>query len=365
MLYHNKVDPNLGKIWVSVGEKSFICKPKSLPMNTKNVYKTKTVLAGITVVALLAAIIPMSGVISYDAQAASAEKSYIRVNAKNALYEPAAGKTNVFGPKGIFPFFNDVFKCADDISCGVSIKDATFRGVFKEAGGKENKFWAEYVAPITYGDHQVKGHKYRVVLQDTNWNNDSDKLTPAPTRVPDFLIPGNGVAFDQIQHGHSMVDRSDVPMFMNRVSLYGHVNVYDLTDNNKLVAEKVFTHLMVGKVIDEKSYFEDMQINPATGTVVALFVVNIPSGVKLPGDIGPLTSVQAQSFTPLADDLSLANPPPVTYAELASIGASVDEPMSQSTVWPVDNPTQPPMFTFLLFTDAKTFDSATGAMAAK
>ena len=40
-----------------------------------------------------------------------------------------------------------------------------------------------------------------------------------------------------------MVDRADVPMFMNKVSLYGHVNVYDLTDNNKLVAEKVFTHL--------------------------------------------------------------------------------------------------------------------------
>lgn len=100
MLYHNKVDPNLGKIWVSVGENPLFASQN--PSNEyKNVYKTKTVLAGITVVALLAAIIPMSGVISYDAQAASAEKSYIRKR-KNALYEPAAGKTNVFGPKESF-----------------------------------------------------------------------------------------------------------------------------------------------------------------------------------------------------------------------------------------------------------------------
>jgi hypothetical protein len=157
-----------------------------------------------------------------------------------------------------------------------------------------------------------------------------------------------------------MIDRADVPMFLNKVALYGHVNVYDLTDGNKLVAEKVFTHLMVGKVIDEKSYFENMQVNPATPTVVALFVVNIPSGIKLPGDIGPLTSEQAQGFTPLADDPSLNNSPPVTFAELAKWGVDVKEPTPQSTVWPVDNPTQPPMFTFLLYADAKTFDSAKG-----
>jgi hypothetical protein len=114
---------------------------------------------------------------------------------------------------------------------------------------------------------------------------------------------------------------------MNKVTLYGHVNIYDLTDGNKLVAEKVFTHLMDGKVIDEKSYFKDMQLNPATNTVVALFVVNIPNGVKLPGDIGPLTSEQAQSFTPLADDASLANASPVTYADLAEWGVDVKEPM--------------------------------------
>jgi hypothetical protein len=327
-------------------------------MNIKT--QRSSLLAGLAIVSMVAIMAPMFADSKFwIAEAAGTEKPYVRVIAKNAFYEPAAGKTNVFGPEGVFPFFNDVFSCADAITCGVSVEGASFKGVFKESGQKENKFWAEYVAPITYGEHQIKGHKYRIVLQDTNWNNDSKELTPLPTRTPDFLVAGKGVAFDQIQHGHSMIDRADVPMFMNKVALYGHVNVYDLTDKNKLVAENVFAHLMIGKVIDEKSYFADMQINPATQTVVALFVVNIPSGVTLPGDIGPLTSEQAQGFTPLPDDLSLTNSPPVTYTDLASFGVDVKK-STQSTVWPVDNPTQPVMFTFLLFTDAKTFDSARG-----
>lgn len=312
--------------------------------------------------AMLATIVPTASIgsqISAEAKSMT-EKPYVKVFAKNALYEPAAGKTNVFGPGGIFPFFNDTFSCANAITCGIAVEGASFKGVFKESGEKENKFWAEYIAPITYGDHQVKGHKYRVVLQDTNWNNDSSEQTPMPTRIPDFLVAGKGVAFDQIQHGHSMIDRADVPMFANKVALYGHANVYDVTDGNKLVAENLFTHLMVGKVVDEKSYFSDMQLNPATPTVVALFVVNVPSGVTLPGNIGPLTPEQAQSFTPLPDDLSLANSPPVKYDQLDSQGVMVGHSMPQSTTWPVDNPTQPVFFTFLLFSDVKTFDSATG-----
>jgi hypothetical protein len=333
-------------------------------MNTRTDRKIKTsVLVGMAITALAAMVLLAVGNSNSVQAAEPTDKSYVRVTATNALYEPAAGKTNVFGPKGIFPFFNDTFKCADAITCGVAVKGATFQGVFKENGGKDNVFWAEYTAPITYGDHQVKGHKYRVVLKDTNWNNSSKDLTPAPTRIPDFLVAGNGVAFDQIQHGHSMIDRADVPMFLNRVALYGHVDVYDMTAGKKKVAENVFAHLMVGKVVDEQSYFKDMQVNPATQTVVALFVVNIPSGVKLPGDIGPLTPEQAQSFTPLADDLSLANTPPVMYDSLVKQGLKLEKPMPQSTVWPVDNPTQQPMFTFLLFTEARTFDSAKGGMS--
>jgi hypothetical protein len=191
------------------------------------------------------------------------------------------------------------------------------------------------------------------------WNNSDQQLTPAPTRVPQFLAAGNGVAFDQLQHGHSMVNWAEVPLFMNRVALYGHVNVYDVTDGNKLVAEKIFAHLMVGKVVDEKSFYADMQTNPATQPVVALFVVNIPSRVELPGGIGPLTPEQAQSFTPLSNDPSLANAPPVAYSQLMDQGMDVTKPLPQSTVWPVDNPTQPVFFTFLLFTETKAFNSST------
>ncbi|WP_415281984.1 hypothetical protein [Candidatus Nitrososphaera sp. FF02] len=313
--------------------------------------------------AMLVAMVPAVMAITTANQIGQAEaqgvmdQPYVKAFAgSTALYEPNAGKTNVFGPGGIFPFFNDTFSCGDAITCGVQT-DASFRGVFSE--GAENAFVARYEAPITYGDHQVAGHTYRVELVDTKWNNDSLEQTPLPTRTPDFLLAGDGVAFDQYQHGHSMVDRADVPLFWNKVAMYGHVNVYDESDNDRLVAENLFMHLMVGTVVDETAVYADMQNNPATPLVVAMFIVNIPSGVVLPGDIGPLTSEQAQSFTPLSDDLSLTNPPPINYAQLAEWGVDVQEPMPQSTPWSVDNPTQPVFFTFLLFTNAKAYNSST------
>jgi hypothetical protein len=296
-----------------------------------------------------------------QAEAADAtDRPYVKAFAGGkALYEPNAGKTNVFGPGGIFPFFNDTFSCGDAITCGTQVS-ASFKGVFKENGGEgDNKFVATYVAPITYGDHQVKDHKYRVVMVDTKWNNDDPRQTPLPTRTPDFLLPGNGVAFDQYQHGHSMIDRADVPLFFNKVALYGHANVYDETDGGKLVAENIFMHLMVGKAVDEKAFYNNVQNDDGTPLVVLLFLVNIPSGVTLPGGIGPLTSEQAQSFTPLADDPSLTSPPPFDYAKLAEWGVDATEPMPQSTPWSVDNPTQPVFFTFLLFTEANAHASAT------
>jgi hypothetical protein len=324
------------------------------------------VLIGAVVAAMVVAMIPATVAMINTASEAEAigplDKPYVKVFASSALYEPGVGKTNVFGPGGIFPFFNDTFSCADDVlECGVMAEGSTFKGVFKEAGGEgDNMFVAEYVSPITYGDHQMAGHKYRVELVDTEWNNAEPELTPSPTRVPAFLTAGKGVAFDQIQHGHSMVDRADAPMFMNKVALYGHVNVYDVTDGGKkLVVEKVFAHLMVGHVIDEGKFYTDFQFNTPLPLVVALFIVNVPSGVELPGGIGPLTSEQAQSFTPMPDDPSLTNPPPANYQQLMDQGVNASEPMPQSTVWPVDNPTQPVFFNFLLFTETKAFDSAT------
>jgi len=331
--------------------------------------KVKTnVYIGATIVAMLVAMVPAIAAISAGNAAQAAEtmdKPYVKVFAKTALYEPAVGRTNVFGPGGIFPFFNDTFSCADNVlTCGVASEGATFKGVFKEAGKEgDNRFAAEYTVPITYGDHQTAGHRYSVELVDTMWNNADSKLTPAPTRAPAFLSAGNGVAFDQIQHGHSMVDRADAPMFMNRVALYGHANVYDITDGrHELVAEKIFVHLMVGHVIDESRFYSDFQFNSPLPLVVALFVVNVPSAVQLPGGIGPLTSEQAQSFTPMPDDPSLTNIPPANYQQLSGQGVDVSAPMPHSTVWPVDNPTQPVFFTFLLFTETRAFDSSTNAV---
>jgi hypothetical protein len=299
----------------------------------------------------------------HSAQADHTEdRPYAKVFARNALYEPAVGRTNVFGPGGIFPFFNDTFSCADNVlTCGVMSEGASFTGVFRETGEEgDNMFVAEYTSPITYGDHQMEGHKYRIELVDTMWNNPEPELTPAPTRVPQFLAAGNGVAFDQIQHGSSMVDRADAPMFFNKVALYGHVNVYDVTDGGKeLVVERIFAHLMVGHVVDEANLYTNFQFDSPLPLVVALFVVNVPSGVELPGGIGPLTSEQAQSFTPMSDDPSLTHAPPANYDQLSEPGMELEEPLPQSTVWPVDNPTQPVYFTFLLFTETKAFKSST------
>lgn len=317
--------------------------------------------------AMLVAMVPaVMAIISAKTVATQAEAAgvtgtpYLKAYASGkAIYEPNAGKTNVFGPGGIFPFFNSTFSCGNAITCGTQV-DASFKGVFKEAGAAgDNKFVATYTAPITYGDHQVAGHKYRVEMVDTKWNNDDPAQTPLPTRTPDFLLPGNGVGFDQYQHGHSMVDRADVPLFYNKVAVYGHVNVYDDTDGGKLVAKNIFMHVMVGKAVDEKAFYGNVQIDDGTPLLVLMFLVNIPSGVQLPGGIGPLTPQQAQSFTPLSDDPSLTNPPPFDYAKLKQMGVDVKEPLPQSTPWSVDNPTQPVFFTFLLFSNAKAVNSAT------
>jgi hypothetical protein len=153
-----------------------------------------------------------------------------------------------------------------------------------------------------------------------------------------------------------------ITMFWNRVVVYGHANVYDETEGGKLVAEKIFMHMMVGKVVDESAFYRNVQNDDATPWMVLLFLVNIPSGVQLPGGVGPLTPAQAQSFTPLADDPSLTNPPPFDYAKLARMGVDVKEPMPQSTPWSADNPTQPVFFTFLLFSEAKAYNSANNSM---
>jgi hypothetical protein len=47
----------------------------------------------------------------------NSNSTILEVEGSNALFEPAVGLTNVFGPEGIFPF-TDVFKCADALTCG-------------------------------------------------------------------------------------------------------------------------------------------------------------------------------------------------------------------------------------------------------
>jgi hypothetical protein len=294
----------------------------------------------------------------------NANGTLLKAEGSDALFEPAAGLSNVYGPKGLFPFA-DVFKCADALTCGVNAgDDSKFTGTFEEKNlNKMTSYDATYTAPITYGPHQIKGHTYKITLTDTEWNSPDAAL---PTKNAEFSQIVNNVGFNQIQHGSSQIDRSDVPQLYDLAFLYGHAKVTDITNGNStVVAEDIFTHLMVAHVMDEKSYYRDMKNEAMSPNMVFLFAVNIPNDTELPG-VGKLTAEKAQSFTPLSTDPSLKNTPQFNYPVKidAPREGQIDKPMSQSAIWPVANPKQPLYFTFLVFqnVDAKwTAGSMDGA----
>jgi len=280
----------------------------------------------------------------------------LKAQATNALFEPAAGLSNVFGPEGLFPM-PDTFDCANALTCGVSAgEDSEFVGVFDE--GNENEltgYTATYTSPVTYGPQQIEGHEYKIELTDLLWNS-SDAVEP--TRQAEFTAMVNNVGFDQIQHGASHVDRSDVPQLYDLAFLYGHARITDMTEN-EVVAEDVFTHVMVAHVMDEFSFYRSLKDTPQSPNMVFLFAVNIPPGTDLPGDVGELSPQQAQSFTPLPSDPSLDNPPPVDYpVEIpAPREGEIEEPQPQSTTWPVANPEQPLLFNFLIYQDTEVIET--------
>jgi hypothetical protein len=275
----------------------------------------------------------------------------VNVDATNALFEPAAGLTNVFGPEGLFPFQN--FSCADALTCGISAgEDAKFTGVFEQGNANNmTSYEATYTSPVTYGPHQIAGHEYKITLTDLNWNSADSAL---PTRQPEFAATVNDVGFDQIQHGASNIDRSDVPHLYDEAFLYGHAMITDITNgNNTVVAKDIFTHVMVAHVMDESEYYRNLKDKALSPNMVFLFAVNIPNDTELQG-VGSLSAEEAQSFTPLADDESLDNSPPIDYPVSVPTPreGEIDGPESQSTVWPVANPNQPLLFTFLVYQNA-------------
>ena len=296
-----------------------------------------------------------------------AEKPYVKFMGSNALYQPSVGIINVFGPEGLFPFFDDVFSCGNGLECGVESKDAKIWGVLNDMGDSDaNKVYIEYTSPITYGDtrdenpSQITDHKYRIELKDTNWNHPNN---PIPTATPGFLLDGNGVAFDQIMHGKSSIDTghviddvANIPLFNNKATLYGHGIIKDITDsqNEFVVVDNVFLHVMVGNVIDDEKYYQNLQVVPASPEIALVFAINIPSNVELPGGIGPLTPEQALSFTPPTGDPSLTSNPPVDYSDLG-----ISHPIAHTTPWTVDNPEEPIHFTFLVFQNVESHNSST------
>jgi len=273
----------------------------------------------------------------------------LKVEASNALFEPAVGLSNVYGPKGLFPF-EDVFKCGNALTCGIPAgDDSKFTGTFEQKNlNKMTAYEATYTSPVTYGPHQIKGHTYKITLTDTEWNSPDAAL---PTKNAEFSQMVNNVGFNQIQHGSSQIDRSDVPQLYDSAFLYGHAKVTDITNgNNTVVAKDIFTHVMVAHVMDEKAYYRNMKNEAKSPNMVFLFAVNIPNDTELPG-VGKLTAEKAQSFTPLSTDPSLKTTPKISYPVKMDEPreGQIDKPMSQSVIWPVANPKQPLFFTFLVY----------------
>jgi hypothetical protein len=141
----------------------------------------------------------------------------------------------------------------------------------------------------------------------------------------------------------------------NLAFLYGHAKVVDITNgNNTVVAEDIFTHVMIGHLMDENVYYQNMRDKALTPNLALVFAVNIPNDTELPAGVGKLSAEEAQSFTPLSSDLSLENSPPFDYpiefAEPRNNNDNIGEGTeSQSSIWPVANQKQPSFFAFLLF----------------
>lgn len=220
--------------------------------------------------------------------------------------------SNVFGPKGLFQM-TQVFNCANALTCGVSGgSDAKFTGTFDQSNTHNlTGYEATYKSPVTYGPQQMAGHTYKVTLTDLKWN--STDVTKK-TRQADFTKQVNNVGLNQIQHGSSYVDRSDVPQLFDTAFLYGHAKVTDITNGtNKVVAQDVFTHVMVAHVMDQDGYYKGLTDVAKSPTMVFLFAISIPPGIVLPVGVGKLSPDKALSFTPLTSYPSLKNTPQINY----------------------------------------------------
>lgn len=70
-----------------------------------------------------------------------------------------------------------------------------------------------------------------------------------------------------------MVDRSDVPQLYDHAFLYGHARVTDITNgNNTVVAEDVFTHVIVAHVMDENAFYSSLKGSAASPTMVCILI---------------------------------------------------------------------------------------------
>ena len=116
--------------------------------------------------------------------------------------------------------------------------DAKFIGKFEEGNiNKTTSYETTYTAPITYGSHQIKGHVYKIILTDTDWNSPDASL---PTENAEFAASVNNVGTHQIQHGASNIDRFDVPQLSNLLLVWSRT-IIDFTNGNNRLWQKIYS----------------------------------------------------------------------------------------------------------------------------
>lgn len=273
------------------------------------------------------------------AQQANAPK-LVKVNATNGLFEANLGAANFYGkggvdPQAVFPPPGCPPSGLDPIKCGVSAgKDSMFNGTFDQGNAHHlTAATATFTSPITTGELK-SGHTYKITITDNKWNNTD---TRTPTIWPGFARTVNNVNLHcQLQHGASLIDRSEVPPIFEcpGVMFYGHAIVTDITNGANTPVAKVFAHEMLGHIINQTNYFKYMRADPISPNLGIVIVANIPSDIPLPGQgwakhcskPNMCTAEEANGFFPLTGDPSLTHPPQFKYPITTPPGTNITAP---------------------------------------
>lgn len=282
--------------------------------------------------------------------------------AHGAFFVPDLGLATFYGPANAtnhIPAGLDeqkgVFKCSGDpIGCGRNMT-GTFDGTFEQGNkDKVTHVTATFKSPVKTGE-LITNDTFQITATAFTWNT---SLSAKQTPQPDFTKPVP-VKIGGIQHGLSLIDRSDVQQISENpgVLTYGPCDVMNMNTTTK---SQAYCHIMVGHLVNETSFYKYMRDDPTSPNLAIVIAASIPAGVKLPGDWSkaPIpcpnnicTADQAQQFFPMRNDVALKSPPPFNYPVSIPVprsGSPVTHP-GPSQEQPVSLKGQPFFFAFVVY----------------